>query len=140
MNTLNSFNAPRPAQTACQSLLLAALCSASALVLAQEPLTRAEVISALNAARASGELLAFTQEDSGSFWMAQQPRTSTLTRKAVRAAVLDARSQSQLSALTGEDCGSFAMGRQAPQPALIYAGPNVGEPGHALAAPGHDSA
>ncbi len=113
--------------------LLAALCGATAAATAAAAPTRADVRAELDAARASGELYAFTGEDSGSFWLAQQAQPSTLARKTVRAEVLAARALGLLDLMTGEDSGSVHLARQLHQPGLIYAGPNHGAQRHASA-------
>jgi hypothetical protein len=113
--------------------MLAALCGATAAGTAAASPTRADVRAELDAARASGELYAFTGEDSGSFWLARQVRPSTLTRQAVRAEVLAARALGLLDLMTGEDSGSVHLARESRQPGLIYAGPNQGAQRHAAA-------
>ena len=121
MNTTTSITA------ATRTVLVVALCGYAVYATAQEQKTRADVGAELDAARAIGELHAFTGEDSGSFWLAQQPQLSTLARHAVRAEVLAARALGQLHMVAGEASGEMYVATNAPQPGLVYAGPNVGE-------------
>jgi hypothetical protein len=65
-------------------------------------------------------------EDSGSFCLAALPNTSTLTRAEVLAEVIRARARGELHAGLGEDSGSLGIAGRQGQPALRYAGPNVG--------------
>jgi len=116
------------------------------------PITRAQVIAELHAARASGELYAMGAEDSGSFWMSQQPWHSTITRAQVRAELAAACSDGACMAMTeGEAVPRFhaaaaaaaspltraevsaeaqrALHSRLATPAGLYAGPSLGS-GH----------
>lgn len=100
---------------------------ASAAALAEDtPRMGAEVIAELNAARASGELGAFTGEDSGSMFLSRQAQPSSLTRAEVIAETRLARVSGEINAYTGEDSGSAFISRQLAAPSMRYAGPDIG--------------
>ena len=87
---------------------------ASAAALAEDtPRTRAEVIAELNAARASGELGAFTGEDGGSMFLSRQALPSSLTRAEVIVETRLARVSGEIDAYTGEDSGSDYLSHHA---------------------------
>lgn len=73
------------------------------------PITRAQVIADLNAARASGELAAMAGEDSGSFWLAQRIGRPAQTRQQVVAEAVLSRGTGHCTTLTGEDSGSMCL-------------------------------
>jgi len=84
------------------SAAVAIACVSAGLARADDstPITRAQVIAEVHAARASGELYAMGAEDSGSFWMSQQPWRSTLTREQVRAELAAACADGACMAMT----------------------------------------
>jgi hypothetical protein len=134
------------------STVVAIACVGAGLARADDgaPITRAQVIAEVHAARASGELYAMGAEDSGSFWLSQQPWRSTLTREQVRAELAAACSDGTCLALTegegvprhhaaadanpptravvGAEAQRERHGRVA-LPAGLYAGPSLGS-GH----------
>ncbi len=103
-----------------------AVCAAAAVVvgpaaaqaLAQEK-TRAEVIAELAQARSDGVMQALYGEDSGSFYLSQQPVEWTQTREAVQSATTVARHTGELMVLASE-CGC-GMNPSQPQPTIWQA-------------------
>lgn len=65
-------------------------------------------------------------EDSGSFYLSQQPWASTRTRAEVHQEVLAAQHSGGAHVLCGEDSGSFHLSRFTRGGAEPYAGPEVG--------------
>ncbi len=59
-------------------VLVSAMLSGLASAQDEAPLSRAQVMAELNAARASGELDAIGAEDSGSFWLSRQAGRSAM--------------------------------------------------------------
>jgi hypothetical protein len=74
-------------------------------------MTRAEVQAQVLAARANGTLKAFNGSDSGSFYLARQPRQSNTTRETVLAEMNAARASGELAAIQSEDSGSAFYAR-----------------------------
>jgi hypothetical protein len=102
---MSKFNRTRVAIAGFAVAALSALSTAHAG--AVEPLTRAQVVAALDASRASGELAALNSEDGGAFWMSRQI-PGLATPSAADCGGLDC------VVLYAEDSGSFALSK-APQ-------------------------
>ncbi|MBC7941357.1 MAG: hypothetical protein H7Z19_16665 [Chitinophagaceae bacterium] len=100
--------------------------------------SRAHVQAELAAARDSGELLAMSGEDSGSFWLARQTQRSSLTRQQVRTEFAEACGGGACSGLYGESSAWVVLANRPAAPGLRYAGPNIGAAkGRDEAAPAH---
>jgi len=95
----------------CLSAIVAIGCVSVGLARAEgaTPVTRSQVTAQLDAARNSGELLAMSGEDSGSFWLSSQPQASGLARLPVRTETEAARRRSAEAVFHGEDSGSMHM-------------------------------
>lgn len=119
-------------------VLVSAMLSGLASAQDEAPLSRAQVMAELNAARASGELDAIGAEDSGSFWLSHQAGRSAMTRAQVLADL--AACGKVCDTMYGEDSGALHMGQQPitsqrsraevvaevlQELRLLYAGPNV---------------